>query len=147
MRAVAGQCAVDRSDPGQEAGQAGARADRGAALSVVGDAQAQVAVTGGDVDGGCRGVGVFRGVGEEFGGAEVGDGLDGRGGAGADVGGEGDGEGAVGGEGGEGGVQTLVEYGRMDALDEVAEVGDGLGGVALCGVYDGEDAVGFGAAW
>src|SRR5207237_10870547 len=61
-------------------------------------------------------------VGEQLGGAEVGDGLDRRGGPDRDVGDQVDRDGAAGGERGERVGEAVVEHRRMDATGQVAQL-------------------------
>ena len=120
--------------PPEQPGQAASRADRRASTAVVPDGERQHVVRLADVDDGAGGAAVLGRVGEELGGAEVDDGLDGRRGADRQVHPQLHGERPVRGERHQGGVQALVEGGWMDAPHQVAQIHDGRPGDAAGGV-------------
>jgi hypothetical protein len=77
---------------------------------------------------------VLGGVGQQFGGAEVGDGLDRRGRAGRQAAGQQGGDGAAGGQAGQGVRQAVVQHRRVDAPGQFAEFAEGVAGALQGGV-------------
>src|ERR1700733_11152493 len=115
---------VEGADALGESAQAAVGYRARAAGPVVGDANPQQAW---DVHGLERSVpraAVLGHVGEQLGGREVGDGLDGRRGPLRDVGDQLDREGAAAGEGRQGVGQAVVEHRRVDAPRQGPQVGD-----------------------
>ena len=87
----------------------------------------------------CRAPLCLADVGEQFGRAEVGDGLDRGRRALGQVHDQLDGHVAARGEGGERGAEAVVEHRRVDAAGQVAQLGDGLLGAAVGGVDQLQD--------
>jgi hypothetical protein len=126
MRMSGSGSVVDGPDPVGEPGQAAAGLDAGAAGAIVADPQPDQARTVHRFQRDMPGAGVLGRVGEQLCRAEVGDDLDRGRRALGQVEDQADREVAAGGQGGEGGTEALGQGRRMDAMGQVAELGDRL---------------------
>src|SRR5580693_1127325 len=126
LGAVDLDAAVDGADALGQAAQAAVRYRAGAAGTVVGDADPQQARDMHGFERSAARAAVLGHVGEQFGGREVGDGLDGGRGPLGDVGDQLDGQGAAVRQGRQGVGQAVVEHRRVDAPRQGAQVGDRL---------------------
>src|SRR6202034_554601 len=125
--------AIYGPDPLGKPGQAAVGLDAGAAGAIVCDLYPQQPGHVCRLQRGVLRAAVLGGVGQQLGGAEVGDGLDRGRRALGQIDDQLDGQVAAGGEGGEGGAKTLVERRGVDAPGQVTQLGDGLLGAAVGG--------------